>query len=95
MRLLRDLKAVWVEQEKERGAQIRSMSTRGLLRRLCAMEEAPWSSYYGHSLESRDLAALLHHFGVQSRPVRVGRGSKQVAKGYRRDDLWSVWERYL
>jgi hypothetical protein len=56
------------------------------------MEEAPWGSYYGHKFEARDLASLLHHYGIRSTTVRNG---DKVAKGYKRDDLYEAWQRYL
>ena len=54
--------------------------------------------YYGRSLEARDLADLLHHFGVTPKTIRppkvgeAGGGSKPL-KGYRRDDLFEAWSR--
>jgi hypothetical protein len=68
-----------------------------LLTELVRMEEAPWGSYYGRQLDARDLAGLLRHYDVSSTNVRmkdVGEG-RDNAKGYRRDDLYEVWERYL
>ena len=92
LRLLRDLKTVWAARERKRGARVRVIRTTSLLDELCALEESPWGSYFGHKLEPRDLASLLHHYGIRSKPVRNG---NQVAKGYRRDDLYEAWQRYL
>lgn len=92
LRLLRDLKSIWEAREGSRDRPLRAISTRNLLKDLCAMEEAPWGSYYGHRLDPRDLASLLHHYGIT--PVNV-RNDDRVVKGYRRDPLYEVWERYL
>lgn len=92
LRLLRDLKSVWEARERKRGARVRAISTASLLAELRRIDEAPWRSYYGRRFEARDLAGLLHPYGVASTTVRNGR---KVAKGYRRDDLYAVWERYV
>lgn len=88
MTLLRDLQAVW-----EALGDPRSVPTHTLLEELRSLEESPWRVYYGREFEPRDLAALLAHYNVSSKTVYV-RGDDS-AKGYKRDDLYDVWERYL
>jgi hypothetical protein len=75
----------------------RSISSRALLTRLHQLEEAPWSTYYGRSLDERDLARLLHPYGIKSKVVRVklSGGLSKTVKGYSRDDLHPVFERYV
>ncbi len=92
LRLLRDLRTVWQTRERKRGNRLRAIATSRLLSDLCAMDEAPWGSYYGHKMEARDLASLLHHYGIRSTTIR---NSGTVAKGYKRDDLYEAWQRYL
>lgn len=92
IRVLADLRTIWRERESNNGRSARGLPTSTLLAKLCGMEEAPWGSYYGRQLEARDLAALLHHYGISSTTIRT---RKEVAKGYRRDDLQEAWERYL
>lgn len=96
MRLLRDLRGVWLGRERRRGKHIPGISTQTLTAELRATEEAPWDGYYGHGLDANDMANLLKHYGVRSRNVKVKvNGKDKVLKGYRRDDLYPVWERYL
>jgi hypothetical protein len=88
LRLLRDLRDIFNRHNKRNGL------TRSLLSELYSIEEAPWSNYYNRGLEARDLATLLRHYGVEPTTVRPGKG-EAPAKGYKRDDLEPVWERYL
>jgi hypothetical protein len=93
VRLLRDLRTVWEAREAKRdGRRIRTIRTTSLLTELCAMDEAPWGSWYGREFEARDLASLLKPYGIHSRPVR---NDDKVVKGYKRDDLYDAWQRYL
>lgn len=88
MTLLRDLHKVW-----EALGDPRSVPTHTLLEELRSLEESPWRMYYGREFDARDLAALLSHYNIASKTVYV-RGDES-AKGYKRDDLYDVWERYL
>lgn len=92
LRLLRDLRTAWEAREKKRGRRVRAIRTTALLADLCAMDEAPWASYYGHGMEARDLASLLKPYGIHSQAVR---NDGKVVKGYKRDDLYDAWQRYL
>lgn len=85
VRLLADLKAVWPEDASV-------MSTADILRALAELDEAPWADLYGDGLKPRKLAQLLGDYGIKSRDVRTGFG---VRKGYRREDLWDSWHRYV
>jgi Protein of unknown function (DUF3631) len=84
-RLLADLYEVWGDAEQ--------LFTSALIDRLCALDEAPWSTWHrGERLSPRGLATLLRPWGVQSRNVRVTEGQ---AKGYTRADLDDAWQRYV
>jgi hypothetical protein len=87
LRLLRDIQTVF-----DRRPNARGVLTQTLVTELVQMEEAPWETYYKRGLEPRDLATLLHHYGIRSTTIR---GRDKVAKGYKRDDLQLAWERYL
>ena len=95
LRLLRDLRTIYKAKGMPTG-----MATATLLVELVQIEEAPWSSYYGRSFEARDLAALLGHYGIRSTTIRppvvkkADRGKKPF-RGYKRDDLYEAWKRYL
>ncbi len=87
MLLLRDTRDVW-----ETLGNPRAVSTHTLLDELRSLEESPWRSYYGREFDARDLAALLGHYNIASKSVYV-RGDSP--KGYKRDDLFDAWARYL
>jgi Protein of unknown function (DUF3631) len=84
VRLLGDLRDIFGEHEV--------VSTETILGKLHALEEAPWGDWYGKPLDSRGLAKLLKPYGICSTKVRIGEAS---VRGYRRDDLWDAWSRYL
>jgi hypothetical protein len=80
-------------------------STAHLLDQLHALEEAPWSDWFGNPLTPRGLANLLRPYGVRSRTIRPVEGdiaykpgkpaAEQGAKGYLRADLADPWARYI
>lgn len=84
IRLLTDLRVVF-ENENE-------LSSKSILHALNALEESPWGDLRGKPMDERGLANRLKEYGVKSRSIRIG-GS--TPKGYRRDDLYEVWNRYL
>lgn len=94
VKLLRDIKAVWDDREQRRGKLVTGIPTESLLRALASIEESGWDNYYGHgAMQPNALASLLRHYGVKSRNLKLSDGS--VKKGYRRDDLHPVFDRYL
>jgi hypothetical protein len=84
IRLLADLRDVFV------GTEV--MSTETLLGKLCGLDESPWADWYGKPLTARDLAKLLKPYGVKPKGVRIG---DTTPRGYRREDLYEPWKRYL
>jgi hypothetical protein len=84
VKLLTDLRAVFGEHEK--------LFSENILERLHAIEESPWGDLRGVPLNARRLAGLLRQYGVGSTQVRIGDKSN---KGYRREDLFDAWARYL
>lgn len=85
IRLLSDLRDIWPQ-----GQSV--MFTTDILSELSALDEAPWSDLYGEGLKPRKLAQMLSDYGARSADVRVGDINR---KGYRREDLWDAWQRYL
>lgn len=85
VRLLADLRALWPEDAA-------TMATSDILTALGELDEAPWADLYGEGLKPRKLAQLLGDYGIKSRDVRTGFG---IRKGYRREDLWDSWLRYV
>lgn len=83
--LLAHLGDVWDEDSPH-------MFTETILDRLHALDEAPWGDYFGRQFTARDLARLVKVYGVQSKTVRIIDTTK---KGYSRDDLIPLWERYV
>ncbi len=92
-RLLTDIRSVF----NENGKRPTAMRTTKLIERLAIIEEAPWSDYYGRGfIAPKDLASLLRPYGVHPKAVKVkGKDGPETHKGYHRDDLHEVWERYL
>jgi hypothetical protein len=70
----------------------KAMSTETILHELNGLEDAPWGDMRGKPLDSRGLAMRLKKYGVASKVVRIG---TSTPRGYAREDLHDVWERYL
>jgi hypothetical protein len=84
IRLLADLRDVFGDNDV--------MSSEQIVEALNRLDEAPWGDLYGKSLNKRGLAQRLSKYDVSSTKVRIG---DSTPRGYRREDLWDAWERYL
>jgi len=84
VRLLTDLQAVFGDDER--------LSTDTVLERLYNVEEGPWGDLRGRPINARDLARRLTAYDVRSTQLKV---DGQKVRGYRREDLWDAWQRYL
>jgi hypothetical protein len=84
VRLLADLRDVFG------GAD--SLDTDTILGKLLALGEAPWADLRGKPLDPRGLARRLRQYGIAS--TKVWTNGKSL-RGYKRDDLWDTWSRYL
>lgn len=82
--LLADLRQVF--------EQLTSMSTVDILRSLHELQDSPWNDLKGKPLDDRGLSRRLKPYGVSRTTIRIG---ETTVKGYRREDLWDAWERYL
>lgn len=83
-RLLVDLRTVFGDHDK--------LHTETVLEALHKLDDAGWNDYFGRPFGSRDLSKILKPYGVAPRDVKVDGTNK---KGYLRDELWDVWQRYL
>jgi hypothetical protein len=84
VRLLTDLQTVFGCRD--------AMLTTSILEQLQQIEESPWRDLKGKPLDARHLAKLLQQYGVERASVRIGTAT---GKGYRRDDLFDAWARYV
>jgi hypothetical protein len=84
--LLGDLRDVFVKAEAD------AMHTERLLDALTKIDESPWGDLRGKPLDARGLANRLRRYGVKPTTVRV---DDVVKKGYRAEDLYDPWLRYL
>ncbi|SON62272.1 hypothetical protein MSIMFI_03797 [Mycobacterium simulans] len=87
MRLLRDVKTTFADQDRMHSAE--------LVTTLTSDPESEWRDLWGKPLDQNRLAKELKRYGVRSRDVRIG-GMK--AKGYLvdgDDGLAQAWRRYL
>ncbi|MFL0357564.1 DUF3631 domain-containing protein [Erythrobacter sp. GH1-10] len=90
IRLLSDLRKVFEDHEQ--------LTTTDILDALNCMDEAPWGDIRGKPLDARRLARRLAKYDVKPKTIRMYQGlggSSKTAKGYSRDDLHDVWQRYL
>lgn len=84
VKLLTDLRTTWGEAD--------ARSTADILEALRELEESPWGDLRGKELDPRGLARRLKAYGIEPTKVKVGADS---LRGYRREDLFDAWERYL
>ena len=84
VRLLADVRAVMGDDDR--------IKSDDLVKRLVALEGAPWSDLKGKPLNVNELARRLAPYGPRPRTHRFLGGT---AKGYQRDDFYESWQRYL
>jgi hypothetical protein len=87
VRLLADLRVVF-EKHQDPG----HMTTEGIIKALCDLDEAPWGDLGGKPINARGLSTRLGKYGVQPKRIRIG---EATLRGYDRGDLWDSWQRYL
>jgi Protein of unknown function (DUF3631) len=91
--LLENVREVFEERHAER------LATADLIRLLAGFDESPWGEWWLDKDRepsrgaARRLAQLLHPFGIRSKNVRVD--ETRTPKGYRREDFFDAWERFL
>jgi hypothetical protein len=91
--LLDDLRTVFRERDAER------LSTADVILYLARLEESPWGEWWidpkteaPSRTAPRRLAQLLRPYGISPGNVRV---DENVARGYKREDFFDAWERFL
>ncbi len=84
IQLLRDVRDVFA------GAD--AMATEAILAALHEIDESPWADLRGKPLDARGLSRRLAKYDVKPRTIRVG---EHLPKGYRAEDLYDSWARYL
>jgi hypothetical protein len=84
VRLLADLREIFKDSAQ--------LSTKTILEKLCAMEEAPWGDLRGKPLGPRRLSNYLRPYEVK--PDTLREGDSQF-KGYKAASLSDAWNRYL
>jgi hypothetical protein len=66
-----------------------------IIRKLIAIDEAPWGSFeWGKPLSQRGLARLLKPFGIRPKQMRIS-GKDNPVRGYHLSDFEDAWRRYL
>jgi hypothetical protein len=84
IRLLADLRTVFGDRD--------AMSVAEIITALIELYEAPWGDLKGRPLNPRGLAQRLRAYEIQSMTVR---DRNLVYRGYKRDQLYDAWQRYL
>jgi hypothetical protein len=84
VKLLADLRVIFADEE--------ALTTADLLARLKKLDESPWADLHGAPITPQRLAKLLKTYDVHPRTVRSG---TTTPKGYRREDFFEPWQRYL
>jgi hypothetical protein len=69
-----------------------SLTTESLLASLNDLDESPWRDLGGKPLDARRLARILRQYEITSTKIK---SSGKPLQGYRREDLWDAWARYL
>jgi len=73
--------------------RIDRISTTDLIESLCTDDEKPWATYNrGKSISPRQIANKLKGYGIQSKPIRIG---KDVVKGYAQNQFDDAFSRYI
>jgi hypothetical protein len=91
--LLEDIRTVFRERDVVR------LASADLIAGLAQLEESPWGEWWidpkteaPSRTAPRRLAQLLHPYGIRPGNVRI---DENVARGYKREDFFDAWERFL
>lgn len=89
VRLLADIRRIFGNAD--------ALATETILERLTSgvdlEPDAPWGDLKGKPIGVRGLATMLGRYGIKPRKVRETGG--KPLQGYRREELYDAWERYL
>ncbi len=84
IRLLADLRTIFGDDD--------ALTSKVILAKLIAIEEAPWGDLKGKPLSERGLAQRLRQYDVRPKVIRIG---DTTPRGYTAADLHDAWKRYL
>jgi putative DNA primase/helicase len=85
--LLEDIRGLFADQGTDR------LTSDEIVHALAKMEERPWPEWYhGKPITARQVAKLLHGFGIKPKVVRVG---ERTPRGYDLCEFGDAWTRYL
>lgn len=87
--LLQDIRAIFDDRGSDR------LPSNDLADALVALQGRPWSDWKrGKPLTANALSRLLKPFSIVPGSIRVGAGSKDTPKGYKREQFADAWSRY-
>ena len=76
------------------GRGVDRLTSAEVVHALATMEERPWPEWYhGKPITVRQVAKLLHGFGIKPKVVKFPGG--QTARGYHLEQFTDAWTRYL
>jgi Protein of unknown function (DUF3631) len=81
-RLLKDVRAAWPAGDRIGSAE--------LVRRLYALQGAPWATWWPAAVAPREMAAMLRGAGIE--PCKIRLPGRAPVQGYYRDDFAKVWD---
>jgi hypothetical protein len=84
LKLLADLRNVMGDNEH--------LPTERILHALHDIDESPWGNLRGKPLDARGLSQRLRPYDIKPTTIRTAAGTP---KGYRRQDFYDAWSRYL
>jgi hypothetical protein len=71
--------------------KVKKIRTKRLLTKLCCNENNQWATCHnGNKIGPRQLASMLHEFGIASKDIRFRAG---VFKGYYKKEIVKAWRR--
>ena len=87
--LLQDIRVIFDDRSADR------LPSNDLAHALAALQDRPWSEWRkGKPLTANALSRLLKPFSIVPGSIRVGMGSKDTPKGYKREQFEDAWSRY-
>ena len=86
IQLLRDIKDIFERMNVER------LYSSELVEYLRDLEESPWANWRSGGMTTHSLGWYLKPFGIRSKQIRIGDGTK---KGYKKESFVDAWTRYL
>ncbi len=87
--ILQDIRAIFDDRCADR------LPSNDLVNALVALQDRPWSDWKkGKPMTANALSRLLKPFSIVPGSIRVGTGTKDTPKGYKRGQFADAWSRY-